>query len=308
MKTLNEEQRRKLEDMAYHIRKRSLEMIAVAGWGHIGGSFSIAEVLSVLYFHVMRVQPDNPGWEDRDYFVLSKAHSSPALYAALGLRGYYPIEEIYNYCRLGGLDGHTDMLETPGIEYTGGSLGTGLSYSVGLALGLKMKERYHQRVFCLVGDGESNEGQIWEAAMSAAQFRLDNLIAIVDYNKVMAKGFIYNMMGLEPFAEKWKSFGWEVIQADGHDVDELARAFHQAKYLCVVGKPVCIVAHTVKGKGIAECEFNYHWHTHAPSKKKADIFLKELAGYYGRSESGFDRVPDSAADGEMMEVTGGELE
>ncbi|MDH7569949.1 MAG: transketolase [Armatimonadota bacterium] len=286
----------RLEETAYQIRRLSLEMITYGRWGHIGGAFSAAEILACLYFHAMRIDPGNPKWEKRDRFVLSKAHASPALYAALALRGFFPVEEVYSYCEWGGrLEGHTDMTRTPGLEASGGSLGQGLSLCVGMALGFRFKENAHNRVFCLLGDGECNEGQVWEAAMAAAHYHLDNLIAIVDYNKVMAKGFVWDLMSIEPFAEKWRAFGWEVLEVDGHDIEELLRALHQARYVKVRGKPIVLVAHTVKGRGVEDAEFNYKWHTQAPDPDVADAMLRELARRYGRPEEGYSRLNDPVA-------------
>jgi transketolase len=267
---------RKLDETAYQIRQLSLEVITRAGWGHIGGSFSLAELLAVLYFHHLAVDPANPTDPLRDRLILSKAHGSPALYAALALRGFLDPERLATYCRIGGLDGHTSRT-TPGIEYSGGSLGTGLGYSVGAALGLRLKERYAPRVHCIVGDAELNEGQVWEAAMAAAHYRLDNLVAVVDYNKVAAKGFTQELMGIEPLRAKWEAFGWIVQEVDGHNVADIAAALHRSRYIDVIGKPSCIIAHTVKGRAIREAEFNYHWHTHAPSKDVAPKFFREIA-------------------------------
>ena len=262
---INPDEITRLEEFAYQIRRLSLEMITYGCWGHIGGSFSLAEVLACLYFHELKLDPDNPDWPQRDRLVLSKAHASPALYAALALRGYFPVDELYTYCELGGrLEGHTDMTSTPGLEASGGSLGQGLSLSVGMALGFRFREIPRSRVYCLLGDGECNEGQVWEAAMSAAHYHLDNLIAIVDYNKVMAKGFVWELMSVEPFADKWRSFGWEVLEVDGHDVEALLQVLHEARYVRVRGQPICIIAHTAKGRGVDETEFNYRWHTHPP--------------------------------------------
>src|SRR5512145_2848823 len=213
-----------LEEAAYGIRRLSVEMITYGKWGHIGGAFSMAELLAVLYFHVLAVKPETPGWDGRDRLVLSKAHGSPALYAALALRGYYAIDEIYTYCGLGGFEGHTDMTRTPGLESSGGPLGMGLSVAVGMALAMRFKENPRGRVFCILGDGETNEGNVWEAAMSAAHYHLDNLIAVIDYNKVMAKGFVWDEMAIEPFADKWRAFGWDVVEADGHDLPALVDA------------------------------------------------------------------------------------
>ncbi|HWU37597.1 MAG TPA: 1-deoxy-D-xylulose-5-phosphate synthase N-terminal domain-containing protein, partial [Candidatus Acidoferrum sp.] len=173
---LTTDQWEELEEAAYQIRRLSLEMITYAGWGHPGGSLSMAEILAVLYFKIMTLDPQNPRWEDRDRLILSKAHGSPALYAALALRGYFPVDQIYSYCEPDGLEGHTDAARTPGVESSGGPLGMGLSIAVGAALGLRLKENPRSRVFCILGDGELNEGNIWEAAMSAAHYHLDNLV------------------------------------------------------------------------------------------------------------------------------------
>jgi transketolase len=277
----------KLNEAAYQIRRLSIEMITHAKWGHPGGSLSMAEILAVLYFHVMSVDFQKPKWEGRDRLILSKAHGSPALYSALALRGYFPLEELFNYCELDGLEGHADMVRTPGIESSGGPLGLGLSVAVGCAYGLRLKENPRSRVFCILGDGELNEGNIWEAAMSAAHYHLDNLIAVVDYNKVMAKGFVWDLMNIEPLVQKWDAFGWDVLQVDGHDLTALADIFYQAKWVQPRGKPIVIIAHTVKGRGIEMAEFNYKWHTHAPEPKIADAMLRELSRRYGRPEQGY---------------------
>lgn len=287
MKYLRDEEIRELEEKSYYIRKLSLEMITYANWGHIGGSFSEAEILSCLYYKILNIDPHNPKKDSRDFLIFSKAHASPGLYSCLALKGFFPMELIYKYCRLGGLDGHTNSLEIPGVEFSGGSLGLGLSYAVGIALGLRLKEKYNQRVYCLMGDGELNEGQIWEAALAASHYRLDNLILAIDYNKVSAKGFVSELMSIEPLPEKWKAFGWNVLELDGHDVREICLAFYKAKYIQMNGKPSCLILHTVKGKGIEECEFNYKWHTHAPDYEKACLFLKELARKYQQSDEGF---------------------
>ena len=289
---LSPEKLSELEEKAYQIRRLSLEMITYGKWGHLGGSLSMAEFLSVLYFHVMKVKPEQPCWDSRDRLVLSKAHGSPGLYAAMALRGFYPIEKIYSYCELGGFEGHTDMARTPGLESSGGPLGMGLSVAVGMALGMRFKENPRGRVFCILGDGETNEGNVWEAAMSAAHYHLDNLIAIIDYNKVMAKGFVWDEMGIEPYADKWRAFGWDVIEVDGHDIEALADAFHSARWVMPRGKPIVVIAHTVKGKGIEMAEFNYKWHTHAPDPATADTMLKELALNYGYPEQGYSKISE----------------
>ena len=266
-------------------------MIAWGQWGHIGGSFSMAEILAVLYFRELRIDPARPTWEGRDRLVLSKAHGSPGLYAALATRGFFPEEQIYSYTELGGmLEGHTDMTRTPGLDSSGGPLGMGLSVAVGRAMGLRYKADPRARVFCILGDGECNEGNVWEAAMAASHYHLDNLIAIVDYNKVMAKGPTWQLMGIEPFADKWRAFGWEVIEIDGHDLDELAGALHRARWILPHGAPIVVIAHTVKGRGVEVAEFNPKWHTHAPDPSTADAMLRELAHRYGRAEEGYSRL------------------
>jgi transketolase len=306
MKHLTESQRRKIDDQAFGIRRLCLEFITNAGWGHIGGSFSEAELLSCLYGGVLRLDPARPEDPLRDRFILSKAHASPALYAILALAGFFPVERLSSYCRLDGLDGHTQRGQCPGIEYSGGSLGTGLSYAVGIALGLRFEDNFASRVFCLLGDGECNEGQIWEAAMSAAQYRLDNVIAIVDYNKVMAKGKMSDLMSIEPLAAKFTSFGWTVLECDGHDPAEICLAFHRARYLEMHGRPIVVVAHTVKGRGLPEAEFNYQWHTHAPSPDQARAFLADLNRTYGREET-FARTLQSPRDGGLEAVVSSDL-
>jgi transketolase len=295
--SISQEKLSELHEIAYQIRRLSVEMITYSKWGHIGGSFSMAEILSTLYFHVMSIKPEQPDWDGRDRLVLSKAHGSPGLYAALALRGYYPIQKIYTYCELGGFEGHTDMTRTPGLESSGGPLGMGLSVAVGMALAMRFKENPRGRVFCILGDGETNEGNVWEAAMSAAHYHLDNLIAVVDYNKVMAKGFVWNEMAIEPYTDKWRAFGWDVIEVDGHDILELVRAFHRARWLMPRGKPIVVIAHTVKGRGVEMAEFNYKWHTHAPDPVTADKMLHELASTYGYPDQGYSKL----GEGEVKE-------
>jgi transketolase len=290
MTYLDEPETTELQEAAYNIRRLSLEMIAAATWGHIGGSFSIAELLAVLYFKHMKLKYDEPRWEGRDRFFLSKAHAAPALYAALALKGFFPVSQIYTYCELNGLEGHTHLRSCKGVESSGGPLGLGLSIAVGAAIALRRKENTTSRVYCLLGDGECNEGNVWEAAMSASHYHADNLIAIVDYNKVMAKGFVWEEMAIEPLQDKWKAFGWQTIEIDGHDVKEIADALYTARNINRNGSPTVIIAHTVKGKGMEEAEFNYKWHTQAPDPDKADEILRDMARYYKRPVEGYSRV------------------
>ena len=279
-----------LEEKAYQIRRLSLEMITYGQVGHPGGSLSETEVLACLYFAELQVDPKSPKWEDRDRFVMSKAHGCPGQYAALALKGFFPVDEIYTYGAIDSrLQSHPDMCKTPGIEISGGALGQGLSVAVGMALGLRHLKKYVPRVYCLIGDGETNSGQIWEAAMAAANYKLDNLIGITDYNKVQAKGFVHELMAIEPLADKWRAFGWEVQEVDGHDVEELLEALHTARYIHVRGKPSMIIAHTIKGRGVSWMELNSHWHTHAPLPAQADAALREIAHRCGRPEEGYSR-------------------
>lgn len=306
MKHLSPDKERILAGKAFDIRRLCLEFITCAGWGHIGGSFSEAELLACLYGGVMNIEPRTVDDPSRDRFILSKAHASPALYAILALEGFISEDRLFTYCRLEGLDGHTQRGQCPGIEYSGGSLGTGLSYATGLALGLRLQENFASRVYCLIGDGECNEGQVWEAAMSAAHYRLDNLIALIDYNKVMAKGKVSDLLAIEPLAQKFASFGWSVIECDGHDLADAWRAFYQAKYLEMKGRPVAIIAHTVKGRGLPEAEFNYRWHTHAPSVAQAENFLIELNRTYERNGR-FSRPLSSPKDAGLEDVVSADL-
>lgn len=288
---LAEAERTRLAEMAYQIRRLTVELVAYGQWGHIAGSISMAEILAALYFRELRVDPANPDWAERDRLVLSKAHTSPGLYAALALRGFFPIEELYTYCESGGiLEGHSDRARTPGVEASAGLLGMGLSVAQGMAFGLRFDGATRARVFCILGDGEVQEGNIWEAAMSAAHYGLDNLIAIIDYNKIMAKGFVSELMGIEPIADKWRAFGWQVLEVDGHDLDELAVTFYKARWVMPHGKPIIVIAHTVKGRGLTIAENSARWHTHAPNPATADAMLRDLARNYGRPEEGYSKM------------------
>jgi transketolase len=262
-----------LRTKANSLRKIIIEMLAKAKSGHPGGSLSSTEIITCLYFEVLKHDPKNPQWPDRDRFHLSKGHCCPALYAALALSGYFPLKELDNLRKLGSLlQGHPDR-RTPGIEVASGSLGQGLSVSLGMALAAKIDLKNY-RVYCLMGDGESQEGNIWEAAMAAAHFKLDNLCGIVDYNHFQIDGRTEEIMNLEPLMNKWESFGWHVIQCDGHNVEELLEAFAEAKTVKL--KPTVIIAHTVKGKGISFMEHVVDFHGRSPTEKEKEIALREL--------------------------------
>lgn len=277
MAVSKEESIQYLKDKALEIRMKSLELISTGKSGHPGGSLSEADIMAALYYSVLNIKPQQPDWEERDRFILSKGHGCPPLYVVLAMKGYYSWEELIGtYGQLHSrFQAHPDMKKTPGIDMTAGSLGQGLSVAVGMARAAKDDGKTH-RVYCMLGDGECQEGQIWEAAMSAAQFRLDNLCCIVDYNKVQAKGPIYEIMNIDPLAEKWKSFGWDVIEIDGHNMETILEAFYEAKYLHHFGRPVVIIAHTVKGKGVKFMENTSEWHTHAPNKEQLERALADL--------------------------------
>jgi transketolase len=264
-----------LEKMAKQLRRYVITMIATAGSGHPGGSLSAADIVTALYFKVMRHDSKNPQWPDRDRFILSKGHAAPILYAALAECGYFPIEELSTLRKLGSrLQGHTDRTLTPGVEMSAGSLGQGLSFGIGVALAGKLDKRdYH--VYVLLGDGECEEGQIWEAAMSASHFRLDNLTAIVDHNGIQLDGRCCDIMGLESLADKWRAFNWHVIEIDGHDMSQIVRALEEAANIKV--RPTVIIARTVKGKGVSFMEDNVDFHGKAPTAQETEIALKELA-------------------------------
>jgi len=291
-----------LEEKSYEIRHLALEMITYGQVGHPGGSLSEAEQLACLYFSEMKHDPNNPLSEERDRFIMSKAHGCPGQYAALSISGYFPIDECYTYGKIGSrLQSHPDCRKTPGIEISGGSLGQGLSVAVGMAIALRHFKKWKQVVYCMIGDGECDSGQIWEAAMSAAHYRCDNLIALIDYNKVQAKGFVWDMMGIEPLADKWRAFGWEVQEVDGHDIGALLEALHAARYIQVRGRPSLIIAHTIKGKGISWMELNPKWHTHAPLPKESDDALRELSTRYSKPEEGYSKF---GTDDETMSASG----
>ncbi|QAV32925.1 transketolase [Fervidobacterium changbaicum] len=244
---LTPEEVRFLKRKATQIRIITLEMIGHLGVGHVGGSLSIAEVLAVLYYKVMRIDPKNPKWDERDRFVLSKGHAGPALYSVLADLGYFPYDWIYTLNKPNtNLPSHCDRLKTPGVDMTAGSLGQGLSAAVGMALGAKIR-KMDIRVFALIGDGESQEGQIWEAAMFASHNKLNNLIAFTDYNKMQIDGYIHEVNNLEPLADKWRAFNWHVVEVDGHNVEQIYNAIREG--MAQQEKPTMIILHTIKGKG-----------------------------------------------------------
>ncbi|MCK4717799.1 MAG: transketolase, partial [Thermoplasmata archaeon] len=242
----------RLEKQANKNRQHIVDMIYRAASGHPGGSLSCADILTVLYFHVMKHDPKNPGWDGRDRFVLSKGHGCPALYACLAENGYFPVEELRTLRKLGShLQGHPDMHKTPGIEVSTGSLGQGIGVSIGMAMAGKL-DRKQYNIYCLVGDGECQEGSVWEALMAGAHYKLDNLTVFLDRNQLQIDGPTERIMGLEPLEAKVKAFGWHIIQINGHNAKEILAAIDEAKE--TVGKPTMIIAHTLKGKGVSFME------------------------------------------------------
>jgi transketolase len=263
-----------LKKMAKKIRRHIITMTGKAGSGHPGGSLSAVEILTTLYFRVMRHKPIDPHWSERDRFILSKGHAAPALYAILAECGYFPPAELLTLRQLDScLQGHTDCTTTPGVEMSAGALGQGLSFALGVALAGRINKQDY-RVYALLGDGECDEGQVWEAAMASAHFRVDNLVAIVDNNGQQIDGWNREVMSLEPFPAKWQAFGWRVIEVDGHSFPQLTRAFKQARG--IKGQPTVIIAHTVKGKGVSFMENNPDFHGAAPNDIEVMLALKEL--------------------------------
>lgn len=263
-----------LQQAALKIRLGILEEVFSASSGHPGGSLSIADILSYLFFKEMRIDPKNPQWEDRDRFVLSKGHTAPALYAALANRGYFEVSELKGFRNASSfLQGHPDMKHTPGVDMTTGSLGLGISAACGMALSGKISDKDY-RVYAVLGDGETEEGQVWEAAMFAAHYGLDNLVAIVDNNGLQIDGPITEVCSPEPITDKFAAFGWHVITMDAHDFDDIERAFDEAEKIS--GKPVAIIQKSVKGKGVSFMENQVSWHGTAPNKEQYDIAMAEL--------------------------------
>ena len=248
-------------------------MLAKAGSGHPGGSLSLTDIITALYFKQMRHNPKDPQWPERDRFHLSKGHCCPALYAVLAESGYFPMEHLWTLRKLGSiLQGHPDR-RTPGVEVASGSLGQGLSVALGMSLAVRIDNRA-SRVYCAMGDGETQEGNVWEAAMASSHYKSDNLCAIIDYNGFQIDGCTKEIMNLEPMVDKWRSFGWHTIEIDGHNMKEILAAFSEAE--TIKGKPAIIIAHTVKGKGVSFMENVLEFHGRAPTQEEAEKELKEL--------------------------------
>jgi transketolase len=266
----------RLNGIARDLRIADIETITEAGSGHPGGTLSAADMIAALFFHKLRLHPDEPLWPDRDRFVLSKGHCIPIVYVAMAKLGYFPEEELKTLRALGSrLQGHPDRTRLPGIEASTGSLGQGLSVAVGMALAGRM-DGASWRVFCMMGDGESQAGQIWEAAMFAGRHGLDNLCGILDYNQVQQTGKVVDRLDIEPVVAKWRAFNWHVREIDGHDIAQILEALDEAEV--VHDRPTLIVSHTVKGKGVSFMELNSAWHGKAPNAEQAKEAIAELRG------------------------------
>ena len=263
-----------IKAVAKRIRRHIITMIGNAGSGHPGGSLSPVDIVTTLYWKVLHHKPADPHWTDRDRFILSKGHSAPMLYSVLAECGYLPVSELTTLRQIDSrLQGHADRTATPGVEMSSGSLGQGLSFGIGVALTGRLNSQDY-RTYVLLGDGECNEGQVWEAAMAAAHFKLDNLVAIVDKNGLQIDGPTCDVMNTDPMEKKWEAFGWHVIEVDGHDFNKLHEAFEKAK--TIKGQPTVLVARTVKGKGVSFMENVAGFHGTAPNKEELEIALKEL--------------------------------
>jgi len=271
---ITDEQVRTLTEKARRIRIDILKMLTDCGSGHTGGSLSSADIVTALYFHKMKYDPKKPNWTGRDYFILSKGHAAPLLYTVLAHAGYIEQKELCTLRRIGSrLQGHPDSKYLPGVEISTGSLGQGLSVANGIALAHKLDKKAN-RIFALLGDGELQEGQIWEAAMTAAHYRLDNLCALVDNNGLQIDGPVEKVMGVEPITDKWRAFGWNVLDIDGHDMEQIVHALDRAE--TVKDKPTMIVCRTIKGKGSKVFEGKVEFHGTTPSKEELEIAMKEL--------------------------------
>ncbi len=271
----------KLAAIATQCRVQIIRMLTHAGSGHPGGSLSVIDLVTTLMFERMRHDPKRPDWPDRDRLILSKGHAVPALYAAMAQAGYFPEEQLITLRKLGSpLQGHPDRVALPGIEAATGSLGQGLSIAVGMALGLRTAGS-PARVYCIMGDGEIQEGQVWEAAMAAPELGqpdhpLDNLVVILDYNRIQLDDFVAKIRDIEPLTAKWKAFRWPVLEIDGHDISQIRKALDEAQ--ATTGGPTFIVAHTVKGKGVSFMENNVEWHGKAPKPAEAVQAIREILG------------------------------
>lgn len=274
---MNQKELLSLKRTAAEIRKSIIEAVFSAGSGHPGGSLSCADIMTLLYYKHMNVDPKNPKNPDRDRFVMSKGHATPVLYAVLAEKGFFPKEDLTTFRQADSyLEGHPSLKDVPGVDMTTGSLGQGICAACGIAQMGKLDNKDY-RVYSILGDGEIQEGQVWEAMMYAAHYELDNLTAFLDHNGLQIDGDIKDIMSPEPVVDKFKAFGWEVIQVDGHDLEEVDKAIEKAK--TIKGKPTMIVAETIKGKGVSYMENEYGWHGKAPDQALRDKAIAEIEAY-----------------------------
>ncbi|HUC89297.1 MAG TPA: transketolase [Patescibacteria group bacterium] len=273
-----------LELMANDIRSDVIKMLELAGSGHPGGSLGQADIYTALYFNVMKHDPKNPDWEERDILVQSNGHTVPLRYAAMAHAGYFDRKELWTLRKLGSrLQGHPERTRLPGLETTSGPLGCGLSQAAGMCLAMRLNKQMHRWVYVTLGDGELDEGNIWEAAMFVSKYKLSNLIAIVDRNNIQIDGPTESVMPLEDLRAKWEAFGWHVLEIDGNDIEAVIDACNMAK--AIVEKPVCILAHTIPGKGVDFMEYDFHWHGVAPNREQAKLALREIHTLQGKIRS-----------------------
>ena len=270
-----------LEKIANDIRKDIIKMLEHAKSGHSAGPLDLADIFTALYFDILRHDPKNPDWEERDLLVLSAGHCAPVLYAAMAHAGYFDKKELLTLRQYGSrLQGHPERLKLSGLETTSGPLGEGLGQAVGMALGMKLNDEHHRWVYCVMGDGELDEGNIWESAMMANKYKLHNLIAIVDRNNIQIDGNTEDVMPLENLKDKWEAFGWHVIEVDGHNIESVIDSASMAR--AIVEKPTVIIAHTIPGKGVPFMEYDFHWHGAQPDSAQAKEALKRLRSLDGK--------------------------
>jgi len=280
---IHDEKVKELEVMANKIRQSIIEMLVAAGSGHTAGPLGMADIFTALYFHILKHDPKNPDWPERDRLILSNGHICPVRYAAMAYAGYFPIEELKTLRKFGSrLQGHPERTALPGVETTSGPLGSGLGEAAGIAYGAKMDGKKF-RVYCAMSDAEHQAGNLWESAMFAGANKLNNLTGIIDRNNIQINGFTENVMPLEPLKEKYESFGWHVLEVDGHNIEEFVDAAEEAK--AIYEKPTMIIAHTIPGKGIPEIEFDFKWHGITPKPEEGEKFLKELRTLGGKIKS-----------------------
>jgi transketolase len=283
--TLTEEQARALDKHAESIRETVIKMLVEAGSGHTAGPLGMADIFTAFYFHILNHDPKNPDLEERDRLILSNGHICPVRYAAMAHAGYFPIEECLTLRKLGSrLQGHPERLKLPGLETTSGPLGEGLSQAAGMAYAFRMNNMSgrttSRHVYCVMSDGEQEEGNTWEAAMFAGKCKLSNLTAVMDRNNIQIDGMTEDVMPLEPIADKYRAFNWHVLEVDGHNISAFVSAIEEAK--AIFEKPTLIIAHTIPGKGVPEIEFDYRWHGKPPTREEGKRFIKEIRTMNGK--------------------------